>query len=160
LSKEKQEEIARKKQKNNENGQLNNMSQQAAQPPNFGGMLGAAFGQQQVGNVFANLVQPHPAPINPYQVFNAFHHPVQVQPHHGPQHSQHNPMGAMMGMPQQHHPQPQANPFLNFIAQPAPPPMMMAGMGGAMNPYANGFINPMAQMGMMGGVHGGAYRGW
>ena len=112
-----------------------------------------SIGGHNAGNLFSNLVQPQQAPVNPYQMFNAFHHPAPAQP-----------MGSMMGggnSPMRVQPQQQApNPFGALMApqQPAPSPFGMGGMGG----FMGGMVNPMAQYGMSNpyGAYGGGYRMW
>ena len=173
MTTEKQAQIASKKKKNDERGQLN-MNQAA------GGQFNAfaGLGGQNTANLFAGLIQPQMGAPNPYQAFNAFHHAPGDQQQQQPQA---NPLMGMMGgmaqapQPQQQQkvgPQAQTNAFAALFggAAPGTGPAQMGGMGGMMggsrplNPIMPGmgmqpsYTNQMAMLGM--GFGGGGYRMW
>ena len=153
FSAEKQAEIARKKKRNNEIGQLNNHhggNQPAGSLRNIGGHNAANF-------LSGFVQQPQQQAPNPMMAAFAGGMPKQ-QPMPGPG------LGALVPGPQVN-PMPQPNmmnqgrapAYSALFAAPANPMMGMMGMGGmGMGAPQGGYLNPMAQM--YGG--GGGYRMW
>lgn len=142
MSAEKQAQIALKRKKNNEKGQLNNMHQQHM--PSM-----REIGGSNTASLFAGMIQPQQSAINPYNVFNAFQH----------QHPAPPPQGGMIGgmMPPSSQKSiaqniPQQNPNNAFAAMFAPQPAhnpMNSGMGGM---GGMGAMGGMGGMGAMGGM--------
>lgn len=132
LSAEKQAELAKKKQNNNQRGQLNQYTQANHQAPNLG-----MFGGQSPVNLFSQFAQP--AAPNPYQIM------PQIFQHQGGPPSMHRQASNQVGPA----PQQQPNPFSSMFGAPQPqypgPAPMMSGMGGipGMGPS---YMNPMANL--------------